>query len=148
MQRSETQILNLLYLYAELIDEGRLEDCAALFNQARVVLDPKSEPPFIVDGRGLLEVWNSIIKLDEDGKPKTRHLVSNPILEIDEKAGTASARSVYSVSQLKKNQKLETIISGRYEDNFKRTSGTWQFSERTYFIDLIDDISEHFNLST
>ena len=57
---SDTQITNLLHLYAELMDAGRLEECCDLFADARVVLDAEADPPEVVDRDGLMQVWRSL----------------------------------------------------------------------------------------
>ena len=84
---SDTQITNLLHLYAELMDAGRLEECCDLFADARVVLDAEADPPVVVDRDGLMQVWRSLVAIYDDGTPRTRHLVATPILEVDAEAG-------------------------------------------------------------
>ena len=77
-----------------------------------------------------------------DGKPRTRHLTSNSIIDVDEVAGTASARSVYVVFQATETLPLQPIISGRYRDRFARSDdGSWHFVERGFAVDLAGDLS-------
>ena len=143
MTTSETQITNLIHLYAELMDAGRLEECSDLFADARVVLGSDVDPPVVVDRDGLLEVWRSLVAIHDDGTPRTRHLVANPILEVDEEADSATCRSTYTVFQQVTDGPLQPIISGRYHDRFERVDGTWRFAERTYSVDLVGDLSDH-----
>src|SRR3546814_7120469 len=80
----ENQIVNILYRYAALIDMGRLEDAAALFVHARIKVHPgDAQDDGTIDGQQLLELWRKKIILYEDGTPRTKHLVTNPIIEID-----------------------------------------------------------------
>ena len=79
-----------------------------------------------------------------DGSPRTRHLTSNSIIDVDDVAGTATARSVYVVFQATENLALQPIISGRYRDRFARADdGTWHFVERSLPVDLVGDLSQH-----
>lgn len=135
----ETEIANLLYRYAELMDGGRLEDAAALFRHAEIVLDPKSPP---VDADALLDVWRTIVKLHEDGTPKTRHLVTNAQIMVD--GDRASSRSSYTVLQATDRLPLQPILVGRYHDDFERADGAWRFRRRDYsLVDLVGDTRDH-----
>ena len=138
----EAQIANLLYRYAELMDGGRLDEAAELFAHAEIVLDPASAP---VDATALLGVWRAIVKLHDDGTPKTRHMVTNPQILVD--GDTASARSSYTVLQATDRIPLQPIIVGRYHDEFARVDGRWRFSRRDYsLVDLVGDTSDHITL--
>lgn len=138
---SATAITNLLYRYAELMDAGQLEEVAALFQHARVTLGggkvAESAAP-------MLEQWRAFVRIHPCGTPRTRHVITNPIVEIDEAAGTASCRSVYTVFQQTPELPLQAIASGRYHDTFERVGGTWRFATRDYsMLDYIGDLSQH-----
>lgn len=144
MDTSATAICNLLYRYAEAIDEGRLEDAAALFRHARI--ETGAAGP--LDADGLLALWRKILVIHPCGTPRTRHLVTNPILDIDEAAGTASARSCFTVMQATDDLPLQIIASGRYHDRFARIDGEWCFVARDYRqLDFIGDLSRHLNIA-
>ena len=137
--RAETQITNLLYRYAECIDSGDLAGAAALFEHARIRVGPGDT----VDAASLLAIWKSLIVL-HDGTPRTKHVTTNPILEIDEEAGTATCRSYYTVLQQTDELPLQTIVAGRYHDGFERVDGRWRFSYRDLtLIDMVGDVSRH-----
>ena len=138
MSDSATQIANLLYIYAERIDAGDLEGAASLFAHARI-LTPVGE----IGPAELLEMWRKGIIL-YDGVPRTKHLVTNPIIEVDEAAGTATSRSTYTVLQQAGDGPLQPVICGRYHDRFERIDGQWRFCHRNYsLMDLIGDMSRH-----
>jgi 3-phenylpropionate/cinnamic acid dioxygenase small subunit len=143
MSTSATEICNLLYRYGEAIDEGRLEDAAALFRHARI--DTGAAGP--LDADGLLALWRRILVIHPCGTPRTRHLVTNPILDIDEAAGIAQAHSCFTVMQATDGFPLQIIASGRYRDRFARIDGTWCFVERDYRqLDFIGDLSRHLRI--
>ena len=138
----EAEIANLLYRYAELMDSGRLEAAAELFAHAEIVLDPVNPP---VDAATLLDVWRTIVKLHDDGTPKTRHLVSNAQIVVED--DVASARSSYTVLQATDRIVLQPIIVGRYHDDFERVEGSWRVSRRDYsLVDLVGDTSDHITM--
>ncbi|WP_227980713.1 nuclear transport factor 2 family protein [Nocardia spumae] len=78
-----------------------------------------------------------------DGTPRTKHLVTNLVIDMDEDEGTATGRSYFTVLQATPDLPLQPIVSGRYDDRFRRADGTWSFAERTVTMDLIGDVSGH-----
>ena len=137
---SAVAITNLLYLYAELMDAGELEKVAALFDHARIRTGGEG-------GEGsapMLALWRAHVRIYPCGTPRTRHLITNPIVEVDEAAGTATCRSYYTVIQATPDLPLQPICAGRYHDAFVRIDGQWHFSERDYsLLDFIGDVSQH-----
>lgn len=137
------EISNLLYSYAELIDKGALDDAADLFRFARIRISGEQS---LIDASQLLTLWHSVIKLYPSGTPRTKHMITNPIVEVDEAAGRASCRSYYTVFQATDDFPLQPIISGRYQDEFERVDGEWRFSFRDYTqVDLIGNLAYHLN---
>ena len=55
---------------------------------------------------------------DHGNTPRTRHLVLNPIVELD--GDTAHARSTFCVVQQTETVPLQPIVVGRYADTFAR----------------------------
>jgi hypothetical protein len=66
---AETQIMNLLYRYAECIDAGDLAGAAALFEHARVRIGGSDTEQDTIDAARLLGIWKSLIVLHPDGTP-------------------------------------------------------------------------------
>ena len=79
----------------------------------------------------------------ETGTPRTKHVTTNAIIEVDEAAGTGTARSYFTVFQQTGELPLQPIISGRYHDSFERADGAWRFRTRRMFVDLWGDLSKH-----
>src|ERR1700722_974384 len=107
MTSSEVAIANLLGQYAEAIDAGQLEQAAELFAGARVKVRAGEE----LDSAGLLAMWKSLIVLYPDGTPRTKHVITNLIINVDEGQGTASARSYYTVFQKTDDLPLQAICA-------------------------------------
>jgi 3-phenylpropionate/cinnamic acid dioxygenase small subunit len=136
-----THIANLLYRYAELIDSGDLAGTAALFERAKVRMAGDT----VIEGAaGMLAVWQSHVRIYPCGTPRTKHVVTNPIIEVDEGAGTATARSYYTVFQSTPDLELQAICAGRYHDAFARYESGWHFTARDYsMLDMIGNMSGH-----
>jgi 3-phenylpropionate/cinnamic acid dioxygenase small subunit len=140
---SESAICNLLYRYAELIDSGRFDEIACeLFSNARLIVGPEGTPT--VDAKQMLKIFERTTIRYEDGTPRTKHVITNPIVEVDEEAGAATCRSYYTVFQQTDDLPLQPVVCGRYHDRFERLDGEWRFVERDYTkVDLIGNVSQH-----
>lgn len=145
-------IRNLLGRYCELIDAGDFDGLADLL--AGAVLKEASGREVARGRDQVARLYESTTKRHADGTPRTRHLTANSIIDVDEAAGTATARSAYVVFQATDAVALQPIISGRYHDRFARTddgtdhdgtddAGTWAFTERTIHVDLTGDLGDH-----
>ncbi|MEE2673382.1 MAG: nuclear transport factor 2 family protein [Myxococcota bacterium] len=138
------EIENLLYTYAERLDAGDLGGVADLFAHGRIKPAADASPDETFDGRDrVLEMYRSATRLYQDGTPRTRHITSNAIIEIDDETGIGSARSYYTVVQQTEDLPLQPIISGHYHDTFQQIEGRWWFDTRIMFIDLLGDLSHH-----
>jgi 3-phenylpropionate/cinnamic acid dioxygenase small subunit len=136
---SETQIANLVYRYAEYIDSGDLAGAAALFTHARL-----KTAIGVIGPDEVLEMWRNGIIIYADGTPRTKHVITNPIIELDESTGLGTCRSYYTVMQQAGDGRLEAVICGRYHDEFERIDGQWRFCFRDYSLhDLPGDMSRH-----
>ena len=146
MTSSEAAITNLLYRYAEMVDSGLFEELAGeLFAHARFVVAPAPAEP--VDGETMAQLIVSTTIRYEDGTPRTKHVITNPIVAVDEKAGIASCRSYYTVFQQTPTLPLQPVVAGRYRDSFARIEGEWCFTLRDYtLIDMVGDISQHLRI--
>ncbi len=134
---------NLIARYAELIDLGDFEGVADLLGDAAV---GEGDSPALLTGRdAILAMFTSTTRLYPDGTPGTKHVTTNLILDVDDEAGTAAARTYWVVLQAVPALALQPILAGRYHDRFRRsaTDGSWGFSERRYLIDLVGDVSQH-----
>jgi hypothetical protein len=79
----------------------------------------------------------------EDGTPLTKHVITNPIVEVSDDGRTGTCRSYYTVLQKAGDAPLRPIITGHYRDEFEKVDGEWRFSRRHMGIDQIGDLSLH-----
>lgn len=139
-----TEITNLLYRYAELIDQGEFDRLSELFRHARIK-GRDGDRITTLDAADLLDLWKTSIVLFENGLPRTKHVVTNPIIEFESSGRGATARSYYTVFfQANGKEPIRPIIAGRYHDRFEKVEGAWRFTERDYtLVDLVGDLSGH-----
>jgi 3-phenylpropionate/cinnamic acid dioxygenase small subunit len=138
----EAEITNLLHRYAEYMDSGDFARAASMFEHA--VLRVGADDDATTDAAGMLQFWTNLVIRYRDGTPRTKHVVTNPIIEVEENFGIATCRSYYTVLQQTDDFPLQVIVSGRYHDRFERVDGNWRFSYRDYsMMDLIGDLSHH-----
>ena len=134
---------SLLATYAELVDGGDFPAVGLLLAGATFNGGAGS-----VSGRDAIEkmLRDNVIVYD-DGTPRTKHVTTNLAIDVDEEAGTAVARSYFTVLQALPDMALQPIVSGRYCDRFERHEGHWRFVERCVQTDLVGDVSRHLRRS-
>jgi 3-phenylpropionate/cinnamic acid dioxygenase small subunit len=141
MEPDHVVVTNLLYRYAELVDLGDFEGVGRLLADAVVTVEGV---PGVQRGattiQSVLEGWT---RRYPDGTPRTAHVLTNPIVEVDDERGTATIRSRYTVFQQTDELALQPIIAGRYHDRFEKVDGEWRFAARHLFTDLQGDLGHH-----
>ncbi|MEX2253905.1 MAG: nuclear transport factor 2 family protein [Acidimicrobiia bacterium] len=138
-------IEHIVYGYAERIDLGDIAGVAELFAHARYKGGGPDDPG--VEGAApVQQILETMVCRYDDGTPRTKHVTTNLIIDADDDAGTATARSYYTVFQQLEGFPLQPIIAGRYHDAFTRVDGEWRLSERVIFCDLVGDLSQHLTI--
>ncbi len=80
----------------------------------------------------------------DDGTPRTAHVITNPIVEID--GDRARVRSRFLVLQATDGLPLQAIITGRYDDAFERVAGEWRFASRHLEPRLLGRLDQHLHI--
>ena len=95
----------------------------------------------------MVDQWSSFNKVHADGTLRTRHLVTNVMIDVDESAGTAAAESYFMSFQATDRIPLQPIVGGRYRDRFRRIDGAWWFVERFIQVDQVGDLTDNLNMA-
>jgi 3-phenylpropionate/cinnamic acid dioxygenase small subunit len=132
---SVKEITDLMFRYAELFDTGRLDEFAALFEHGKW---HRAEP-----GAAAARAWIDANVQLYDGQPRTKHVTTNVVVDVDEDAGTATATAYVTIFQAVPDFPLQPIFAGRYQDELARIDGRWWFTNRVVVNDLYGDISRH-----
>ena len=137
----ETVIANLVFRYAELIDRGDFDGIGSLFANAVITADGSD-----VEWRGadaITAMYVDRTRRYDDGTPKSKHVTTNLIIEVDEERAHATCRSYYTVYQQTDELPLQPIVAGRYHDEFARVDDAWRFTHRHMLVDLVGNLSQH-----
>lgn len=134
------EIENLIASYAECVDSGDFAAVGALLAGAAFT----SGTGATVRGREAVEgMFSDTVITYDDGTPKTRHVTTNVTIDLEPDAGTAAARSYFTVLQATAHLSLRPVAAGRYHDRFARRDGRWEFTERRVHLDLAGDLTRH-----
>ena len=138
---SYQQIANLIARYAFATDDGDFAALGSLFAEASFRLNDGAA---VHGAAAVTELAHRVLQTYPDGTPRTRHVTSNLLIEMDEQAGTAQSRSYFTVFQSLPDLPLQPIAAGRYRDRFIRDGdGAWRFAERSVSTDFTGDTSHH-----
>jgi 3-phenylpropionate/cinnamic acid dioxygenase small subunit len=139
------RIENLIASYAFVVDDGEFAELGELLAEADFSLNGGPA----VHGRDAVErLAHETLQTYDDGTPRTRHVTTNLIIEVDEQAGTATSRSYFTVFQSLPGFPLQAIASGRYHDRFQCRDGRWHFTERRVTTSFTGDVSHHVRIGT
>jgi 3-phenylpropionate/cinnamic acid dioxygenase small subunit len=133
-------VTELLYRYAELIDAGDFDGVGHLLARSTFG-GPASGAASGAEVIAKLFAKTTRRYPEHDNTPRTRHLVLNPIVEVD--GNTAVARSTFCVVQNTETVPLQPIVVGRYFDTFGCDEDGWYFTERTVDVEMVGDVSAH-----
>ncbi|GAA2542691.1 nuclear transport factor 2 family protein [Mycolicibacterium diernhoferi] len=125
----------LLYRYAELIDAGDFDGVGALLGRGTFM--------GVAGAEAIAALFAATTRRfpEHGNRTRTRHLVLNPIVEIE--GARARARSTFCVVQQTDTVALAPIVAGRYADTFAHDGQDWHFTERTVDVEMIGDVSDH-----
>ncbi len=139
-EHSTRSIENLISRYAELVDAGDFGGLGEMFADAVFGGDGDA----VVSGREAVEkIFRAMVRVYEDGTPRTKHVTTNIQIDVDHGSGTARSRSYVTVLQALPDLPLQPIVAGRYRDVFECRAGVWCFVERRFTTDLVGDVSRH-----
>ena len=138
---SQQRIEQLLYAYAECIDAGDFAGVGALFAEGEI--RATRDGPQIRGAEAVQQLYAATVRLYGDGTPRTKHVTSNVMVQVDEAVGTATARSYFTVLQQLEDFPLQVIVAGRYHDTFARVDSGWRFKVRRMYVDLQGDLGRH-----
>ncbi len=135
-------ITKLIYTYAERIDAGDFAGVAEVFAHATLTFEGFGDA---VEGRdAIAALYTRTTRRYEDGTPRTKHVMTNVMVEVADDGATASSRSYFTVLQAVPGElALQPVIAGRYRHTYAQVEGTWQVATMHITIDLVGDLGHH-----
>jgi SnoaL-like domain len=142
---SRDEIANLIFLVDEALDDGRFDDLGALLGHARSTIAGTGSPSgkVLVGAAAVVDDCRRTIRIHDDGLPHTLTLTTNLVSDIDETAGRARVRSVFTVWQQAPGFALAPILGGANDDTFERVDGRWRFATRHMEVRHVGHLSAH-----
>jgi ketosteroid isomerase-like protein len=148
-------IAELIYRYAELIDDGDFAGVGELLGDAVVTFEGNDR-----EYRGANQIrrlYEHTTRRYPDGTPLTKHVMTNVIVTpvaVDSEgvdgsgeerdSGAAASRSYYTVFQAVPGELgLQPIIAGRYRHRFECTDGQWRITGFHVIVDLLGELGSH-----
>jgi 3-phenylpropionate/cinnamic acid dioxygenase small subunit len=136
----ERSIENLISRYAFLVDDGDFDGLGQLLEHCDFTL---GAGPAVRGRAAVVALARAALQVHSDGTPRTRHVTSNLLIEVDAGAGKATGRAYYTVFQAAEGFPLQPIACGSYLDHFERHDGAWRFAARSVQTRLVGDTSRH-----
>ena len=137
MSNDYWEIANLIGRYAELLNLGEIDELAALFRYGKITSEGiagANEGSEAVAG-----MYRNSVHFG-DKVPDTLLFTSNLQLAVDGDSGFGKA---YFAALHQTSDGVETVIAGRYRDEFRRIESEWWFHHRHMIPDLVGDLSSH-----
>lgn len=103
------EIRNLVMMYSQFVDSGDAEGSAKLFAHGR-----RTTAGLIGnESRGIeaMREYFTTMRIYDDGTPKTQHVITNVIIEVDEPTSTARARCYFHLLQETPDLGLQVIAA-------------------------------------
>ena len=141
MTDDQSAIRQLMLDYCRYVDTGDLQGFANLFEHGRFLM--RGDDSSVETGSAeVLQMLQNVTLYD--GKPNTKHVLSNVQIEVASPAVRATAESYITVFQaVPPDFPLQAIFIGHYFDVFEKTDDNWHFTEREISAVLLGDLSHH-----
>ncbi len=135
-------ITKLIYTYAERIDAGDFAGVAEVFAHATLTFEGFGDA---VEGRdAIAALYTRTTRRYEDGTPRTKHVMTNVMVDVADDGATASSRSYFTVLQAVPGElALQPVIAGRYRHTYAQVDGSWRVITMHITIDLVGDLGHH-----
>ena len=135
-------ITKLIYTYAERIDAGDFAGVGEVFAHATLTFEGFGDA---VTGRDAIEaLYTRTTRRYEDGTPRTKHVMTNVMVDVADDGESAASRSYFTVLQAVAGElALQPVIAGRYRHTYARVDDQWRVATMHITIDLLGDLGHH-----
>jgi hypothetical protein len=141
---SREEIARLIFACDERNDHGDFDGVGALFAHGTVRV--KDMEGSWSGENAVAEQFARATKVyprDGEMSALTHHMSTNLVIDIDEEAGTATARTYYTMLQATDALPLQAIDAGVNADRFERVDGVWRWVDRYIEVQLHGDLTQH-----
>ena len=134
------EIERLLMDYCWGIDTGDFAFTSALFGEAGL---------YGLVGAGAARGAQQVLGMFQasvrtyDGVPRTRHVITNIVIDVADDAQTGTARCYVQVIHQPPGEEIRPIVVGTYLDSVHRVGDHWEFAERRMHLELVGNLESH-----
>jgi len=135
-------ITRLIYTYGERIDAGDFAGVGEVFADATLTFEGFGDA---VSGQHDIEsLYKRTTRRYEDGTPRTKHVMTNVMVDVDPDGRHATSRSYFTVLQAVPGAlSLQPVIAGRYQNAYELVGGEWRFRAVHIIIELMGNLEHH-----
>jgi len=135
-------VTELIYTYAERIDAGDFAGVGELLGHATMTFEGFDDA--VAGAEAIEALYARTTRRYEDGTPRTKHVMTNVIVDVADDGTAASSRSYFTVLQAVPGLlALQPVIAGRYRHTFACVDGVWHVTTMHIVIDLVGDLGHH-----
>ena len=135
-------ISQLIYTYAERIDAGDFAGVAEVFSDATLTFEGFGDA--VSSPEAIQSLYERTTRRYEDGTPRTKHVMTNVIVDVADDGVHASSRSYFTVLQAVPGElALQPVIAGRYRHTYEKVGGRWRVATMHIIIDLTGELGHH-----
>lgn len=135
-------ITKLIYTYAERIDAGDFDGVAEVFAEATLTFEGFGDA--VVGRDAIAALYTRTTRRYEDGTPRTKHVMTNVMVDVADDGTSAASRSYFTVLQAVPGAlALQPVIAGRYRHTYTLAGNRWRVATMHITIDLTGDLGHH-----
>ncbi len=143
MERTPSEaIATLLYTYAERIDAGDFAGVADLFGDATLTFEGFDAA--VSGTEAIASLYERTTRRYEDGTPKTKHVITNVMVDVESGGSSATSKAYFTVLQAVPGElMLQPVIAGRYRHTYALQGSEWRFASMHIIIELMGELGHH-----
>jgi hypothetical protein len=138
----------LCFTYTFRLDEGDFAGVGELLADAAlrpVMAGVRSEE--LVGSAAIERFYTEQVVTYKNGRPMTRHLITNQLIELAPDALSATSRCYFTVLQRPPGLEFQIVVGGQYHDRFAKVDGVWRFTDKAIQVDHLNAIEHHFTIA-
>jgi SnoaL-like domain len=145
--RSTEEIRRIILAYPELMDRGDVDGVVAFLTGVRLShangflssAVPDEDIPMLT-ADDVRTMYSRGLR-DEDGLPRTKHVVTNIDIWFSDDGRGANSRAYCVVLRGAQEPSLQIVMAGRYEDSFEYDGDAWRLRVRRQYADIVGDLT-------
>jgi ketosteroid isomerase-like protein len=135
-------ITALIYTYAERIDAGDFDGVGQVLGHATLTFEGFDAA--VSGPEAVTALYERTTRRFDNGTPRTKHIMTNVIVDVADDALSASSRSTFLVLQAVPGEfALQPVIAGRYRHTYSCVADQWRIDSMHIMIELMGDLSHH-----